>query len=334
MNDLSKGALLGVGAATLALAGASICSVIESHSLIKIAFDGTAIPNPDVRVKKLFSGCKQMEDIERFCTENAYKLERGDCKKVTIRSIDGRCLTGHLHKAKAPKRTLIAMHGWRTSWARDFGAVSDFWHTNDCNVLYVEQRGHSQGGDGYMSFGIMERYDCIEWIKWINKSPSLSRLPIYLCGVSMGAATVLMATGLPLPDNVRGVIADCGFTSPHCVFKHVINKNLHCPYSHITALETDRLCKKKNMVSPRSYSTLDAMKVCKVPVLFVHGTDDRFVPISMTYDNYKNCSAPKRMFIVPGAEHGMCYFTDKDGYEREMLDFFANYDGLTAARSL
>ena len=88
------------------------------------------------------------------------------------------------------------------------------------------------------------------------------------------------------------------------------------------------------MVSPRSYSTLDAMKVCKVPVLFVHGTDDRFVPISMTYDNYKNCSAPKRMFIVPGAEHGMCYFTDKDGYEREMLDFFANYDGLTAARSL
>ena len=83
------------------------------------------------------------------------------------------------------------------------------------------------------------------------------------------------------------------------------------------------------MVSPRSYSTLDAMKVCKVPVMFVHGTEDRFVPISMTYDNYKTCSAPKRMFIVPGAEHGMCYFIDKEGYEREMLRFFSEYDKLT-----
>ena len=329
MNDLAKGTLLGAGAAAIALSAAGICSALESRSLIKIAFDGRAIPNPTLKIKRLFSGCKQMDDIERFCAENAWKLERGDCRTVTVKSRDGKALTGHFHRAKDAKRTIIAMHGWRTSWSKDFGAVSDFWHENGCNVLYAEQRGHARRDGEYMSFGINERYDCLEWIKWINGQKELRGLPIYLCGVSMGAATVLMTTGFALPENVCGVIADCGFTSPHNVFKHVINKNLHCPYSDITARHTDRICRKRKMVSPRSYSTLDAMKVCKVPVMFVHGTEDRFVPISMTYDNYKTCSAPKRMFIVPGAEHGMCYFIDKEGYEREMLRFFSEYDKLT-----
>lgn len=333
MNDLAKGALLGAGAAAVALSVAGVSSILESRSLVKIAFDGKAIPNPTLKIKRLFSGCKQMDEIERLCTENAWKLEKGDCREINIKSRDGKRLTGHFHRAKNAKRTLIAMHGWRTTWARDFGAVSDFWHQNDCNVLYAEQRGHAKKDGEYMSFGINERYDCLEWIKWINSHDNLKALPIYLCGVSMGAATVLMTTGFALPDNVCGVIADCGFTSPHNVFKHVINKNLHCPYSDITAHHTDRICKKRKMVSPRSYSTLDAMKVCKVPVLFVHGTEDRFVPISMTYDNYKACSAPKRMFIVPGAEHGMCYFSDKAGYEREMLSFFSQYDTLIPLRS-
>ena len=333
MNNLAKGTLLGAGAAALALSVAGACSALESRSLIKIAFDGRAVPTPSLKVKRLFSGCRQMDDIEKFCVENAWKLEHCSCERITIKSRDGNMLTGHFFRAKNPKRTLIAMHGWRTTWARDFGAVSDFWHSHDCNVLYAEQRGHSDlDRDVYMSFGINERYDCLEWIKWINREDGLRELPIYLCGVSMGAATVLMTTGFALPENVKGVIADCGFTSPHNVFKHVINKNLHCPYSDITARHTDIICKRRKMVSPRSYSTLEAMKVCKVPVLFVHGTEDRFVPISMTYENYKICSAPKRMFIVPGAEHGMCYFTDKNGYEREMLSFFNEYDAYSATR--
>lgn len=70
------------------------------------------------------------------------------------------------------------------------------------------------------------------------------------------------------------------------------------------------------------------MEHCTVPVLFIHGTDDHFVPIEMTYENYKACAAPKRLFIVPGAGHGSSYFVDRDGYERAIKAFWDDYDGM------
>lgn len=134
----------------------------------------------------------------------------------------------------------------------------------------------------------------------------------------MGATTVLMAAGLPLPSNVKGIIADCGFTSPEDIWKHVMEKNIHVPYHPIRRAMADSFCKKKIQSGAREYSTIEAMRHCRVPVLFVHGTDDHFVPIKMTYENYKACVAPKRLFVVPGAEHGMSYFLNKEAYEREV----------------
>lgn len=324
MNNITKGALIGSAAAVSTAAIVSAVSYSVTHSLIKIAFERDLGITPSVRTKQLFSGCKQMAEIERFCTENAVKLDNGCCKKVELCGRGRQRLVGHFHASDTPKRNIIAMHGWRTTWARDFGAVSEFWHKNGCNVLYAEQRGQNNSEGEYIGFGIAERYDCLDWVKWICAQSACQGLPVYLCGVSMGAATVLMATGLSLPENVKGVIADCGFTSPHSVFKHVVNKNLHFPYGAYTQRKIDRLCRQKHWPDPHSYSTVEAMKSCKVPVMFVHGTDDRFVPIQMTYDNYRACAAPKRMFIVPGAEHGMAYFTDKQGYEYEMLRFFSD----------
>ena len=324
MKNITKGVLIGSAAALGAAALTGAASQTMAHSLVRIALDRQLIFTPGIRTKKLFSGCRELERIERFCEENAFRLEEGDCKQMQIQSRDGERLVGHLHVSSAPKRTIIAMHGWRTTWARDFGAVSEFWHKNGCNVLYAEQRGHSESGGSFISFGITERFDCLSWIERLNRDKRFSELPIYLCGVSMGAATVLMTTGFELPSNVRGVIADCGFTSPHGIFKHVVNKNLHCPYNSLTVRDIDRVCKKRMNLSLSSYSTIEAMKKCRVPVLFVHGSADRFVPSSMTYDNFRACASEKRMFIVPGADHGMSYFTDRCGYEREMLRFFAD----------
>ena len=81
-------------------------------------------------------------------------------------------------------------------------------------------------------------------------------------------------------------------------------------------------------MSPDGYSTIDAMKKCKTPVLFIHGSSDRFVPIEMTYENYRACASEKRLFVVPFASHGMSYFDDKIGYEREVLDFFEKHDNF------
>ncbi len=107
----------------------------------------------------------------------------------------------------------------------------------------MEQRGQNNSAGDYMGFGMLERYDCLEWIKWVNEQ-NVEGLPIYLAGVSMGAATVLMTTDLGLPENVHGAIADCGFTSPHAIWKHVVENNLHMPYG-IHEKAVNALCKKK-----------------------------------------------------------------------------------------
>lgn len=117
-------------------------------------------------------------------------------------------------------------------------------------------------------------------------------LPVYLAGISMGATTVLMAAGLDLPDNVRGIVADCGFTSPHAIWKHVTEENLHLSYTFHGNL-VERLCQKKLRMGTKEYSTIDAMKHCRVPVLFVH----RAVPKNLF------CSATplwKWHFCCPG----------------------------------
>ena len=142
----------------------------------------------------------------------------------------------------------------------------------------------------------------------------------------MGATTVLMAAGLCLPPEVCGIVADCGFTSPHAIWKHVVENNLHMSYNGIRGAIASDLCKKRINMGAKDYSTIDAMRVCPVPVLFIHGTDDRFVPIEMTYENYKNCASPKEILVVPGAEHGMSYYLGRDDYEHSILNFWNKYD--------
>lgn len=252
------------------------------------------------------------------------KLQNSGCEEVEIINQDGIHLIGHWRPCENPKRIIIAMHGWRSSWSRDFGIIADFWKDSGCSVLYAEQRGQGSSEGEYMGFGMLERYDCLEWIKWVNEHTG-GNLPVYLGGASMGATTVLMAAGLELPENVHGIVADCGFTSPHAIWKHVVENNLHMPYGLYSPVAND-LCKKKIHVGTKEYSAVDAMQKCKVPVLFIHGTDDQFVPVEMTYENYKACAAPKHLFVVPGADHGMSYYTDKVGYEKCLLDFFAAYD--------
>ncbi len=243
---------------------------------------------------------------------------------VEITAYDGIKLVGHLYRCENADRTIIAMHGWRSRWSRDFSLVSKFLIESDCNILFVSQRGQNESESEYMGFGMLERYDCLEWIKFINQKIS-PNLPIYLYGISMGATSVLMTTGFELPSNVRGVIADCGFTCAKDIWKKVTEGNFHITYELFDSLGNEFLKQKINM-SNDEYSTVTAMKQCKIPVLFIHGADDHLVPISMTYENYRACIAPKRLLVVPYADHGMSYYVDKTAYETALKNFFTDYD--------
>ena len=323
MKKENKYTLIGLGTAVAGIATVAAVSSAITRKLLKIAMDREE-PKEMAKNKEKISCSGDMAAFMSVVSQSAEKLERSDYETVEIQSHDDIKLVGHWRMPSDPKRVIIAMHGWRSSWAQDFGSIADFWYDNDCAVLYAEQRGQGKSGGEYMGFGLLERYDCFDWVKWANERTGGS-LPLYLGGVSMGASTVLMTAGLDLPDNVKGIVADCGFTSPHEIWKHVVESNLHLPYS-MHAVAANDLCKKRINMTSQEYSTLDAMRECKVPILFIHGTDDKFVPISMTYENYKACVAPKRIMVVPGAGHGMSYFTDKQGYESEIKEFWNKYD--------
>ena len=297
-----------------------------TKTMMRVALDRNipGIFKNSERAQKQLLGSKGNAEIEnkiRGCSEILRALPH---ETVEIRARDGERLVGHWFACNGAKRTVIAMHGWRSSWAFDFGAMHEFFRSNQCNVLYPEQRAHGNSGGEYLGFGLLERYDCRQWIDWVNRTV-VKAVPIYLQGISMGASTVLMTADLDLPENVRGIVADCGFTSPQAIWMHVAGNNLGLS-TGIRAKVADGICRKKLKMSGSSHSAVKSMSSCKVPVLFIHGADDHFVPVQMTYENYLACAAPKRLLIVPGADHGLSYYAERERYEEEVTRFWKEND--------
>ena len=323
MNENVKKCIRISGIVAAAAAGASLSAYLTTKILVKTAVDRDG-PRVMQRAGNLLARTQKDNQFLAELGAAAKRLEEKKSETVTVTSLDGVPLVGHFIPSENPKRVIIAMHGWRSSWTKDFGTMSDFWEANDCSVLYAEQRGQNNSGGDYMGFGLTERYDVLNWINWVTERCG-SKLPIYLAGVSMGATTVLMAAGLNLPSNVHGIAGDCGFTSPQAIWKHVANKNLHLVYG-LRSIMADTMFKERLQMATNDYSTVEALKNSKTPILLVHGTEDHFVPVEMTYENYVACAAPKKLFIVPGADHGMSYYTDKQGYEKTIEEFWNEFD--------
>lgn len=304
-------------------AGIAATTYFALKTLVRTALDRKMPPIMEHKRKKISSADYDMEFI-RQVKESAALLAEKSHESVITYGKDGTVLVGHWFPAENAERIIIAMHGWRSSWNSDFGMISDFLHNNHCSVLYAEQRGQNNSGGDTMGFGMTERFDCLSWIDWVSQHFG-TELPIYLCGVSMGATTVLMAADLDLPDNVHGIMADCGFTSPYDIWKHIANHNLHLPYG-INGRLIDFLCERKIQYRSTDCSTIEALKHTKVPVIFAHGENDHFVPVEMTLQNYDACVSPKKLLIVPGADHGMSYFLAKDEYEKNVMEFWKAFD--------
>ena len=149
-----------------------------------------------------------------------------------------------------------------------------------------------------------------------------SDVKIILTGISMGAATVLMAGAEELPPNVIGILADCGYTSARKMMEVVIGKmglppKLCYPFVRLGARIFGHF-------DPDETSPLEAVKKCKLPVIFFHGEADDFVPCYMSRANFEACASRKRIVTIPGAGHGLSYAIDPDGYVEELYAFFGS----------
>lgn len=240
-------------------------------------------------------------------------------KEAVVTSYDGLRLFGKCYIASADAPWLIMLHGYRSGAERDFCGGLKFGIDSGFNVLLVDQRAHGKSEGKCLTFGIKERYDCLTWINYvISQAGGSCKIALY--GMSMGAATVLMAAGSGLPKNVACIVADCGYTSPKAIIKKVI-REMHYP-----VFPTYALVRLGGMLfggfDIEEYSAVQAMEKCDIPVLFIHGDDDRFVPCDMSRENHRHCRAEgKKLLIVPNAGHGMSYMSDKRAYLGTVSEF-------------
>lgn len=237
-----------------------------------------------------------------------------------ITSHDGLKLHGRYYEYSKDAVMEIMFHGYRGSAERDLSGGIQRCFALGRNVLIVDQRTSCGSEGNVISFGINEHRDCLAWVDFAVEhfGPNVK---IVLTGLSMGASTVLMAAGRELPDNVVGVLADCGYSSPKDIIKKCA-KDMHYPaelvypfiklgagiYGHFDVEE---------------YTPEEAMRTCKVPVIFFHGEADDYVPCEMSRMNYEACRSPKRLVTVKGAGHGMVYVVDNDGYFDAVAEFFS-----------
>lgn len=318
-----KGLLIGTAAAATGMAVGAAVSHAITRQLVRLAIERTLPKGLEKSRTRLAHG-DRLRQFQECIDETGAALLSRELEEVEIKSRDGLRLVGHFYPCENAKRVIVAMHGWRSAWYKDFGMIADFWHKEGCSVLFAEQRGQNNSEGDYMTFGYMERYDCLDWVEFVNRYTGRP-YPVYLAGVSMGASTVLMASGLELPENVRGVIADCGFTSAYDIWRHVVKDGMNLTYG-LRGYMIDRMCRRRINADSKEITTLTAMQSTDIPILFVHGTEDAFVPIRMTYENYKACRAPKRLLVVPGAIHGESYYRERTRYEAEVREFWKACD--------
>ena len=301
---------IAAGVALLVLLIAYVCYRIAFYVPPRKPSDGDEIDIPEGDIYEPFR-----EDMERW-TREMRALPHED---MTITSFDGLKLTGRYYEYAPGAPVELMFHGYRGNAERDLSGGVHRCFRLGRSALLVDQRASATSEGNVISFGINEHRDCLAWLDHAIErfGPDVK---IILTGISMGASTVLMAADKPLPDNVIGILADCGYTSAKEIIKVVIRMmklppDLAYPFVKLGA----RLFGRFDL---EELTAVDAMKKCTVPVIFFHGESDDFVPCDMSRVNYEACTARKMLVTVPGAGHGLAFPVEPERYLQVLRDFF------------
>lgn len=237
-------------------------------------------------------------------------------------SFDNLKLHGTLVKCNDSKKYVICFHGY-TSNGASYGSYVKFYIEQGFNVIMPDARAHGESEGKYIGFGVLDRKDAEKWIEY-TISRFGSDVVIFLHGVSMGGATVLMASGLDLPKNVKAIISDCAFTSAYNVFSHILKRDYHIPKFPIMNI-TEYMTRKYAGFGYNDVNTLNEVAKTKIPILFIHGDKDDFVPLWMSEKNYEACNSEKNLLIIKDADHAEAYYTDTPTYEKAVKKYIEKY---------
>ena len=291
------------------LAASAVCFFLVFYSAPR-KDPGDRIDIPDGEIYEVYR--EQMEAWVR----QTRQMHQED---VSIRSFDGLTLRGKYYEYAPGAPIELMIHGYRGSSERDMsGGVQRAFRLGR-SALIIDQRASGRSEGNVITFGVREHRDCLAWVDFMVKKfgPDVK---IILTGISMGASTVLMASGQELPENVIGILADCGYTSAREII-HKILRQIHLPI---------RLVYPFVKLGARLFAGFDleqadarkAVRNCTRPVIFYHGDGDDFVPWEMSRDNHAACPSRKKLVIIPGAGHGLSFPADQERYVAELREFF------------
>lgn len=236
-----------------------------------------------------------------------------------IKSFDGLTLHARYYEYKKGAPTEIMFHGYRGTAERDLSGGLQRCFALGRNVLLVDQRTTCQSGGHVITFGIKEHRDCLSWVDFATEQFGKD-VPLVLTGISMGASTVLMAAGKNLPSNVKGVLADCGFTTAEEIIKKC-SRDLHLPANLLFPF-IKLGAKLFGGFDLCEYSALEGVKNSKLPIIFVHNDGDDFVPFEMSRKLYEAANCPKHFVEINGDGHGLSYLLDNRKYFDNVTEFF------------
>ena len=313
--------LLAAGAAAAALAGGALAGT--TRIFFNYAFERKCWKR-DMKTFGAGSGFEEIiEDGRQYLLDHAEP-------PVEIESEDGLHLKAHFVPAEGSEQTVLFAHGWRSTWDLDLAPFAAYLNGLGFNLLAIEQRAQGESEGEYMTFGVKESGDILRWITYLTENTPTKK--VLLMGISMGASSVLVAAGNEaLPECVAGVIADCGFSIPYDAINHYGAAILPLPKEPVMRI-IDVMAKRKIGIDLKGQSPVEALKHVRVPVLFVHGDKDRFVPADMSALNYAVCAgANKKLHLVKGAGHCMSMLVDPVDY-KETVEAFLEENGLRTRR--
>lgn len=306
--------------------GAALLGALAAGTAIETAyFYQRTMKRNNVKVERTMkmSGTDWNQYAPMLASRKEY-LHAQPSRDIFIKSKDGLMLHGtYFPGTRASEgqenKIAICFHGYTSEGTKDYIALSDYYLKHGYSMLLPDARAHGKSEGTYIGFGCLDREDAMQWIDWAIQECG-SGVRILLHGTSMGGATVLMASGLELPEQVKGIVSDCAFTSPKDVFTHVLHSMYHLPAFPVIPL-SDVINRKRAGYGMDECNAAREVKKAKVPILFIHGDADTFVPCSMCDEIYENCASPKKKLIVEGAAHAESYYKDTEAYEAALDDF-------------
>ncbi len=299
--------VLGIALAAIVLLAARFCYRLVFYNRNETENDPLVVPPGE-----------QYAALAEPILEVVAELMQLPYEPVYITSRDGLKLFGRYYHFRDNAPVQLQFHGYRGNGIREYAGGHGMAQEMGYNAIVVDERAHGKSEGHTITFGVKERYDVLDWIEY-TRNRFGSDVKIILSGVSMGAATVLMASDLNLPENVVAITADCPYSSPGAIIRKVC-RDIKIPgwlaypfvvlggliYGHFAIWES---------------SAVKSVAKTDVPIHLIHGEDDRFVPCDMSREILKACKGKARLVTIPDAGHGICFLVDRPKYEKAFMGF-------------